>query len=298
MRWPEDYSYDEQNRSPTSPRLPFLVETNVTRLQVVLDPALVPREPQGRYLDLLRARSDSGVDFLNISLARHGAVPQGTWRLTFPEADRGYGVEQRVDETRTVKRMRPHLDEFVERYAEERAVDVEEAFQAHAALEAALAAGAHLYVTEKEPLFGWRRDGQMFVCRLKDALAIIGLYQRLRGPLFLLDDLPTRSSSPHAASLAVTALVPELDQLFERGGVEATSWAQTTSMLSSVRVRLERVLLDRDYLIAHHLVAGRRLPYSSAEALVEGIALNLSGAFDSLARALNIALDLKVPPRQ
>lgn len=55
--------------------------------------------------------------------------------------------------------------------------------------------------------------------------------------------------------------------------------------------------MDRDYLIARHIVSGRRLPYASAEELLEHIATNLSGLFDAIARAINIALSLGMRSR-
>lgn len=298
MKWPEDYSYGERNQTPMSPRLPFLSETSVARLQVVLDPALVLEDLQARYIDLLRTKEETGIDFLDISVDHGRPTRLDTWHLTPPHPDGGaYAVELVTAESRSSRRVRPNLEAFAKQYSEERDTDDRTAFQAVASFEVAFAAGAHVYVTENKPIFGWRRDGTMFPCPPIDALAIIGLYQRLRGPVYLLDGWPTVTASATVAELAVTALVPELTQVFQRSGVGGTAWVQSRSMLSSVRVRLERVLQDRDHLIAHHLVSGRRLPYSSAEALVERIALNLFGAFDSLARAVNLALDLDVDQR-
>lgn len=292
MRWPEDFAYHEQDYSPNSLPLPFVVRAEMSRLRLVIDADARLSARHRSYFELLATREGSGVDLLDVSLP--GDAPAGTdsWRLR--EVDGTYSLELVTEESRSLRRVRPHLNTFVDRLATERGLPRDAAFRAHARYEAAFALDTDLFVSDREPLFGWRRDGRMFSCRPQEAMAVLGLYQRLHGPVHLLGRIPIRCRAYETAMEASYALLPEMHGLFDRAGVASAEWAKATSMLVSARTRVERVLHDRDHLIARSMVAGRNLPFSTAEALVERIALNLSGLFDALARAINLAMGLGV----
>lgn len=93
--------------------------------------------------------------------------------------------------------------------------------------------------------------------------------------------------------LAVRAVLPELQRSAGLGAADLPQLrSRVRSLIMSASVRFERLLGDRDHLITQTLVAGRNVPFGSPAALTERIAMSLSGAFDSLARALNELFDL------
>jgi hypothetical protein len=59
-------------------------------------------------------------------------------------------------------------------------------------------------------------------------------------------------------------------------------------------VRLERCLRARDQILVSSIHPSLSFPFDSDDALVERIALNISGTFDALARAIREALSLPV----
>lgn len=280
--------------------LPFQLTITSSPLRIHLDPAAELDDVECAYFELLaRHCGDSHIEFAEIDLSPSGELSSGVWSVdrTVVGPDGQYGLHRQVNGLEQGRTTRDHVDEFAMELADHHSIDPERALQAQLRYDTAHSADVDLYVTTLEPVWGYRVDDAMFVCRPPEALAVVGLFQRLHGHLWVRGGLDRNLATGQAEFATVLALVPELQDMFPRVGTDPESWKPTASLLRSARTRLERILNDRDQLIARHLLSGRPAPLAGPEALLERIALNISGLFDALARAINRALDLGVNPR-
>lgn len=300
MAWPLAFAYRERDSGARREPLPFQLRFTSSPLRVHVDPAAVLDDLGSAYFDLLDRHSD-GTSIERVQIDPSGSRPPGkdVWfvdrAVVGPNSQ--YGIRRYSDGGQQGRATRFHVDEFARQFADLHDLSIDEALEAQLRYEAAHSADVDLYVTTREPVFGYRMDDSMFSCRPQEALAVVGLFQRLHGSLFVIDGFDHNLSTGLAEFATTLALVPELRGNFPRVGVESELWEPTASLLRSARTRLERVLGDRDRLIARHVLSGRAVPFESAEALLERIALNISGLFDALARAINRALELGVKPR-
>lgn len=300
VAWPVEFAYKEQDSGMRREPLPFQLTITSSPLRLHVDPTSELDDVERAYFEMLARHSgDSNVEFVEIDPAPGGEPDSGVWFVdrTAVGPDGQYGLHRRVNGMQQGRATRYHVGEFARQLADRHGIELEYALQSQLRYETAHSVDVDLYVTTLEPLFGYRVDDAMFVCRPPEALAVVGLFQRLHGHLWVIDGFDTKLGTGRAEFATALALVPELQGMFPRIGIDLESWQATASLLRSARTRLERILSDRDHLIARHLLSGRAAPLAGAEALLERIALNISGLFDALARATNRALDLGVSPR-
>jgi len=298
MNWPIDYAYPERNSGPRDGEIPFVVVASSERLRVFIDQECVLDAVDSDYFAEISRHSERlDIEILKIETVHDSSARDGVWTVDLSEhGPHGeYGVRYADASGRSsLTTTAFHVDEFARQLAERDAISYPLARQRHARYEAADAIGVDVLVTSVPPLFGFGPHGTMMACDPRTAMSIVGLYQRIRGELLVCSDMPTFYDSQRAHFCMANGLLPELAGMFPRLHTPRP-WEPTASLLRSTRTRLERVLEDRDTLILRHLLSGRRTMRPSAEVALERVALNMVGMFDALARAVNEALELRVP---
>lgn len=276
----------------------FVPSNEWPELRVVLDP-LVPRhETAFEYFDFLRTRA-AGVRILTRS---EDAVPSrvGDYYVHIPEvplASCDAVVRERVAAGHAQWAMFSGVRNRVAAYnrASASGYDPDAARERHLDVEAAIALKADIYVTDNRFALSQQLTRNVFACSPREAMAIVGLHQRLQDRLLI-------NSGVFAETLDLTAaeyveswgLLPNTLKLFSLqtpGKAEAARWKD---LVRVARVRLERCLRARDQILVRSIHPSVSFPFDSNDALVERIALNISGMFDALARAINEALSLQV----
>ncbi|WP_461165330.1 hypothetical protein [Arthrobacter sp. R4-81] len=161
-------------------------------------------------------------------------------------------------------------------------------------VEAADALEADIYVTDNQFALSQKLNGRVFACIPSEAMAIVGLHQRIQGHLLVNTDVVPQSFDLSAAEyVASWGLLPNTLNLF---ALQMSSQPESSRWKDLVRVshvRLERCLRARDQILVRGIHASHNFPFDSNDALVERIAMNLSAMFDTLARAINDSLTLE-----
>lgn len=161
--------------------------------------------------------------------------------------------------------------------------------------EIATALHADILVTDNEFALAKPNRLSAFAVGPRESLAIVGLHQRLRGIVAinrdLFDGVLATWQVEHAQAWS---MIPTLRDLFDH-----TFKSGDDAFLDLIRAsgnRLKRVLDLRDRLLFESVHPNEPTLFGEPEALVEQIALNLSGMLDALARAMNVALGLDIRP--
>lgn len=266
-------------------------------LRVVIDPKLALDDAEKRYFAFLR-KLDTGV----IVLARvlDGQLrSKGDYEIVLPDEEsptRDAAVRQRTGDTVTWRAafhaMNNTLAAF--NWARRAGLDPAEARDRQLDVEAAIALQADLYVTDNAFALTQTLTGSVFACTADEALAIIGLHQRLQGCITVdTDPFPTTLDLPRVEYIQAWALLPNTLDLFALGvkqpGQDSDRWRDLARV---GRTRVERCLRARDQVLVQSIHPNLAFPFDTVDALVERVALNLSGMFDALARAINAALSL------
>ncbi|MHA7306750.1 hypothetical protein ACX80E_16155 [Arthrobacter sp. TMN-49] len=156
-----------------------------------------------------------------------------------------------------------------------------------------IALQADIYITDNRFALTQRFNRCMFACSPREAMAIVGLHQRLQDRLIV--DIPPLSQVLHlrdAEYIQAWALLPNTLALFARRVSPPTAPTRWKDLARVAHVRLERCLRARDQILVRSIHPTITFPFDTNDALVERIALNLSAMFDALARAINAAIEL------
>jgi len=298
MNWPIEFAYPERDAGRRREELPFIVVASSERLKVFIDPQCSLDSVESDYFaEVSQHAKRLNIEVLNIETTQDPTIRHGVWTVDLSEhgSHGEYGVGYTDASGRfSLTSTAFHVDEFARQLAERDTISYPIALQRQARYEAADAIGVDVLVTSVPPLFGFGPHGSMMACDPRTAMSIVGLYQRIRGEQMVCSDMSTFFDSSWAHFCMANGLLPELVGMFPRVHT-ARPWEPTASLLRSTRTRLERVLEDRDTLILRHLLSGRRTMRPSAEVALERIALNMVGMFDALARAVNEAIELRIP---
>lgn len=167
-------------------------------------------------------------------------------------------------------------------------LDPDEARDRQLDVEAAIALKADIYVTDNRFALTQRLNRGVFACSPSEAMAIVGLHQRLRGRLAVdTDVIPQSLGLPESEYVQAWALLPKTLDLFARRVLPPADPTRWKDLVRVAHVRLERCLRARDQILVRSIRPNLSFPFDSNDALMERIALNLSGMFDALARAIN-----------
>ncbi|WP_415853342.1 hypothetical protein [Sinomonas sp. G460-2] len=264
---------------------------------MVIDPKLALDHAGKRYFAFLR-NGDAGV----IVLARvlDGQLrSDDDYEVVLPDEDsctRDAAVWQRTGGTVTWRAAFNAMNNALAacNWARHAGLDPDEARDRQMDVEAAIALQADVYVTDNAFALTQTPTGNVFACTADEALAIIGLHQRLQGRIAVdTDSIPTTLDLPWAEYIQAWALLPNTLNLFalraNQPGQDTDHWKDLARV---GRTRVERCLRSRDQILVQSIHPNLALPFDTVDALVERVALNLSGMFDALARAINAALSL------
>lgn len=296
--WP-DYRY----RDNSMREAPAFVPTNDwPELRVVLDP-LVPRDEAAfEYFDFLRTMA-AGIRILTRC---DDPLPSriGDYFVVVPEVPSASGdaaVRETTEAGQAWRAMLSGVKNCTAAYnwASASGYDPEEARERHLDVEAAIALKADIYVTDSRFARSQQLTGNVFACSPREAMAIVGLHQRLQGRLMINSGVFAETLDLAAAEyVEAWGLLPNTLKLFSlqtAGEAEAARWKD---LVRVARVRLERCLRARDQILVRSIHPSLSFPFDSNDALVERIALNISGMFDALARSIRKVLSLPLRDEQ
>ncbi len=174
------------------------------------------------------------------------------------------------------------------KWAKAAGLDPDEARDRQLDVEAAVALKADIYVTDSRFALTQKLTGDVFACSPSEAMAIVGLHQRLRGRILVDTGLfPETLGLPEAEYVQAWALLPNTLDLFARRVPPPADPTRWKDLVRVARVRLERCLRARDQILVQSIHPTLSFPFDANDALVERISLNLSAMFDALARAIN-----------
>lgn len=265
---------------------------------MVLDP-LAPRDEAAfEYFDFIRTRT-AGIRILTRC---DDPLPSrvGDYYVVVSEASSTSGdaaVRERTEAGHASRAMLSGVRNCTAAYnwASESGFDPEEARERQLDAEAAIALNADIYVTDNRFALSQQLTRNVFACSPREAMAIVGLHQRLQDRLLINSGVFAETLDLTAAEyVAAWGLLPNALKLFSLqtpGEVEVARWKD---LVRVARVRLERCLRARDQILVRSIHPSVSFPFDSNDALVERVALNISGMFDALARAIKEALSLQV----
>ncbi|MGT2462958.1 hypothetical protein [Sinomonas atrocyanea] len=264
---------------------------------MVIDPNLALDHVEKRYFAFLR-NGDSGVIVLTrVFDGQFRSV--GDYEVVLPgEELPGHDatIRERSGDTITGRAAFNAMNNILAAFnwAQHAGFDPDEARDRQLDVEAAIALQADIYVTDNAFALTQTLTGNVFACSVAEALAIIGLQQRLQGRITLdTDPFPTSLGLPAAEYIQAWALLPKTLELFalreDQSGQDIDRWKDLARV---GRTRVERCLRARDQILVQSIHPNLAFPFDTVDALVERMALNLSGMFDALARAVNAALSL------
>lgn len=290
--WP-DYRY----RDNSMREAPAFVSSNEwPELRVVLDP-LVPRHDAAfEYFDFLRTRA-AGIRILTRC---DNPLPSrvGDYYVVVPEVPSAGGdaaVRERVEAGQASRAMFSGIRNCNAAYnwAFASGYDPDDARDRHLDVEAAIALKADIYVTEHRFALSQQFTRNVFACSPREAMAVVGLHQRLQDRLLVNSGVFAETLDLSAAEyVQAWGLLPNTLKLFARETPLQSDAARWKDLVRVARVRLERCLRARDQILVRSIHPSLSFPFDSNDALVERIALNISGMFDALARAIKEALSL------
>ncbi len=292
--WP-NYRYRDNS---IRERSAFVPSNEWPELRVVLDP-LAPRDEAAfEYFDFIRTRT-AGIRVLTRC---DDPLPSrvGDYYVVVSEVSSASGdaaVREKTEAGHASRAMLSGIRNCTAAYnwASGSGYDPEEARERHLDVEAAIALKADIYVTDNRFALSQQLTRNVFACSPREAMAIVGLHQRLQNRLLINSGVFAETLDLNAAEyVEAWGLLPNALKLFSLqtpGEVEAARWKD---LVRVARVRLERCLRARDQILVRSIHPSVSFPFDSNDALVERVALNISGMFDALARAIKEALSLQV----
>ncbi|WP_404430691.1 hypothetical protein LG299_12465 [Microbacterium lacus] len=164
--------------------------------------------------------------------------------------------------------------------------DPDEASSRQLDAEAARSLDADVYMTDNAYLL--HRPDSYAAASVAEALAVIGLHQRLRGRVILGEGFEGHVGTWQAEMIQAGALLPASAQAFREGGSGLP--LEATRLVRAARLRLGKALAARDNLLLASMQRTRSFGADEPEDSVERVAVALQGMFDALARALNACL--------
>jgi hypothetical protein len=160
-------------------------------------------------------------------------------------------------------------------------------------VQAAEAMGAELLVTDEPFALTNRGTRETHATNARDALAVVGLRQRLSGSGLLWSrEISMPLGLQSLEIMESWRLLPRTHDLF--GAAKSNDSEKWLSRLRVGFARVQRCLRIRDRILVRAINPEGTLPFDSPDALVEGLALQISGMFDSLAVAVGEVLALDV----
>jgi hypothetical protein len=279
----------------------FQPGTTWPNLRMVIDPDLSCDDATSRYFDFLR-NSDVGTTVLTRVLNDDRPSRIGDYQVVEPAT---ISDEHAVVREMTASGMASRAVFFARNnttaafnWAQASGHDPDDARDRQIDVKAAQALQADIYVTDNRFALSRQLNGSVFACSPREAMAIIGLHQRLQGRLEIdSEPFPQSLDLAWAEYVQSWGLLPNTLSLFALAvppSMDHTKWRDLARVAS---VRFERCLRARDQILAQSIHPNLTFPFASEDALVELIALNLSGMFDALARAINAATSLGVDDR-
>lgn len=237
MPWPANFAYKELDYPTTSERLPFAPKIDIVPLRCLLDPNLELDKFEEGYLELIRrvGLDASGIDLVPLSLDSNEKT-EGIWHPNPSDPPGWHTFRRRTGAAIEVIGGNQHIESQIHQLAARDGLSYEQARANHLPLAGAVQMrDIHIYVMSGEPLYRPGQRSSLFICTPADAMAFIGLHQRLSGTIWTLQGgLPTGLSPRWTAHLLTRALMPELSDLLGRYnvlGFPRDAW----SMLSSAR---------------------------------------------------------------
>jgi hypothetical protein len=278
-------------------RIPFSARVMMPGLTCLLDPQTQLDEISEGYFQLLRRPSVSDhvqIEVSTLSLSDSAPAEASIWRLTSTTAD-AYQFERRSTESVRHTASIPRSPAMLAAFMAHGDHDYSDALPRFMSWELALESEEiGLLITDREPIggFGVRQD--VIICCPDDAMALVGLHQRLTGTVVTVQDgRPTLQRPDWIGHLATRALVPEL---MNASRSISDTLEGPAALLGSAKLRLERTLSARDELLARGLMGTRYLPFAHPQDLLERIALGLMAMFDATARAMNQHYAMNLAP--
>ncbi|MDQ0647240.1 hypothetical protein QFZ53_001436 [Microbacterium natoriense] len=290
----------ERLRKPARPlrneRRAFDLHADLPTLRVVIDPLLALTPEVDGYFDLLR-RADASILILR-RREQNQVLASGDYAVVTPAetpADSGWGGVIEKHENGVVHRAIPFAQKNTEsafNWAKHYGLDPVAARARELDAQAAISLEADLYVTDNE--FALHRKTMRSACTVSDALAVIGLHQRLRSRVLVGPEDAQFITSWMAERIQVTAMLPRVDAQFN-DVMETRAGDGALSMLRAMLIRLERALAARDRLLVTSLHPNGLIGFEAPDELVERAVVALQGVLDAAARALNAQLTSPVP---
>ncbi|WP_350350645.1 hypothetical protein ABS642_14390 [Microbacterium sp. A8/3-1] len=257
-------------------------------MRIVVDPLLPLDEATKRYFELL------GVHDQSLQLLRRrekkSLQSAGDYAVIAPaeiNTDNGWGGVIEMNENGTRRSGIPYAEnnkESAYNWADAYGLDAEEARERSLDAQAAIALNAHVYVTDNA--YALHGLTMRIACTPQDALAVIGLHQRLRSHVLVGLDEPRIISTWMAEHTQAITMLPAVSAQFEgRQGIRPHD--ETLALLRAMLIRLKRALGARDRLLVSSLHPDGLLGFEEPDELVERTVVSLQGIFDAAGRALN-----------
>lgn len=261
-------------------------------MRIVVDPLTPLDEATTRYFEVLRAH-DPSIQLLR-RREKESLESVGDYAVIPPseiDTDNGWGGVVEVHDSGTRRRGIPYAESNIEaayNWAKSYGLDPDEARARSLDAEAAISLDAHLYVTDNA--YALHGLTMRIACTPQDALAVIGLHQRLRSQVLVGVEDPRIISTWMAEHTQAITMLPAVSAQFDDGqGVRPLD--ETLSLLRAMLMRLKRALGARDRLLVSSLHPDGILGFEEPDELVERTVVSLKGLFDAAARALNSELE-------
>lgn len=290
----------ERLRKPARPhrneRRAFDLHADLPTLRVVIDPLVALTPDVDGYFDLLRS-ADASILILR-RREQHQLLVPGDYAVVTPAetpADNGWGGVIEKHEHGVMRRAIPFAQKNTEsafNWAEHYGLDPVAAHDRELDAQAATSLEADLYVTDNE--FALHRKTMRSACTVSDALAVIGLHQRLRSRVLVRPEDAQLITKWMAERIQVRAMLPNVDAQFDEV-VEVRASDGALAMLRATMIRLERALAARDRLLVTSLHPDGLIGFEAPDELIERAVVALQGVLDATGRALNAQLSEPVP---
>lgn len=289
--WPDFRVHDDLRRNGHA----FRPTLDWPELRVGVDPDAAGDELADGYLEFLRS-FDSGVRVLT-RVEGPGLARVGDYFVIAPGeglSEEHGGVQERTPEGSTLHGIFSARNNIAAAFnwANAKGYDPQSARNRQLDIEAATALKADLYVSDSPFALSHTFSRDAFACTPLEAMAVVGLDQRLRGRVVVEEAPFSRTLNLwQVEMIEAWALLPESLELFYRDRVQSDS-QRWRDLIRVAAVRLERALRSRDQALARSIHPNHPFPFEREDALVERITVNLSAMFDALARAINDALNM------
>lgn len=280
-----------RSRSRSSEPSAFDVAGDVPVMRIVVDPLVPLDEATTRFFEVLRAH-DPSIQLLR-RREQESLESVGDYAVIPPselDIDNGWGGVIEVRDSGPRRTGIPHAENNIEaayNWAKAYGLDPDEARTRSLDAQAAISLDAHLYVTDNT--YALHGLTMRIACTPQDALAVIGLHQRLRSRVVVGVDDPRIISTWMAEHTQAITMLPAVSAQFGDGhGMRPRD--ETLALLRAMLIRLKRALGARDRLLVSSLHPDGLLGFEEPDELVERTVISLQGIFDAAARALNSEL--------